>query len=51
MSRLLWALALGLANFGGQFDPDGGATPNFGGPFDPNGGATPNVGGQFDPNG
>ena len=61
-SRFLWALALGLAlggpplqslvaSVGGQFDPDGEATPNFGGQFDPDGGATPDFGGQFDPNG
>ena len=75
MSRLLWALALGLAlggpplqswaaglfeasqasspatDVGGQFDPNGGATPSGGGLFDPDGRASTDGGGIFDPNG
>jgi hypothetical protein len=61
MSRLLWALALGLALGGpplqswaaGLFEaaqaPSAGT--DAGSIFDPNGGAIPDAGNQFDPNG
>lgn len=61
MSRLLWALALGLALGGpplqswaaGLFEASQASTPatDGGGIFDPNGGASTDAGSIFDPNG
>lgn len=65
MSRILLALALGLAlggpplqwaaglfeAAGSQWDPNGAAGTDAGGRWDPNGAAGTDAGGQWDPDG
>lgn len=59
MSRVFWALALGLAlvalsagsDAGGRWDPDGLPGADAGSQWDPDGDSDTDAGGQWDPNG